>query len=567
MAINGCTNCGKLSSQCLELKEEIFTLSKRLDNLIEHFSRENYSTGCQTEPNPLIEASCQTNTPLQSAIACQTESFSNFQTSVQLQSQFTPLDDNISTPNDFLFDPYINANQEIDSHTSLNEANINIVPKMIHTISKIQSCNLLPNQPFSHFDFNQLDKDISFDKKLNNRSVCYFGDISYSYSGIEHTAQPIPKSDNYLCSILQYLSSIMPDFVYNSVLVTRYNDGSEFLRFHSDNEPEIVPNSKILTLSFGATRIFEFKPINHTEPKQTIFVRHGDAVVMSRESQNFYQHSIPADNSIHPRISITLRLLQSTNQSEAYRIPIMIHPCSTQSTEIHDVFPREPSFPEITEPTSGHQTAAPVAVDTSYTVYISDSMFKGMDSIKLSTPSQEAIVLTYPGATASGIMNNLKRDPVFSKLDKRKVRQFYLLCGANYVDGILGIPRHEQINLVHQCQVSDSLLDRAKSELNELTSFLNTCSTDATINILNILPRESIARNHVINKLNDHIKNLCEHHAFAHMICTEYYRSLFSSADGNRKNWFFSNKGHDNVHLNRRGIIRMAKHLKYLSHN
>ena len=349
----------------------------------------------------------------------------------------------------------------------------------------------------------------------------------------------------------------MPDFTYNSILITRYNDGSDFIGFHSDNELEIVPKSKILTLSFGGTRVIEFKSNTNSMHNQTTFVRHGDAFVMSQESQNLFKHSIPADNSIEPRISITFRLLQNENS------PVNNHAVINNTSLLS---PIETGGPTQQSPTlNSHEIVS--GSNPSITVYISDSMLRGVEASKMSSPTQSAVVLTYPGATAGGILNRLKRDPEFIKIDKQKVKQYFVMCGTNYVDSILRIPRSEQCNFVNNMQSPVLSLDKAKSEFCQLVHFLHTGSVAATINMLNILPRVSQIRNHVINELNGHISYLCQTYTNTRMIGTEYNRNLFSFTDGTRKNFFFSNRGSDNVHLNRIGILRIAKHLKYLAHN
>ena len=54
---------------------------------------------------------------------------------------------------------------------------------------------------------------------------------------------------------------------------------------------------------------------------------------------------------------------------------------------------------------------------------------------------------------------------------------------------------------------------------------------------------------------------------YVKFVGTETHRNLFSFSDGTRKNNFFHPWGSDNVHLNKLGIIRMAKYLKYHAHN
>ena len=511
MAVDSCTSCKTLNKQCLELRDEIKTLTLRLDNIIEYVSREYHDMSCQTDPKTAVESFCQTNKLSMAHISCQT---------------------------DFI------SQTGIDSETS----------------PKSQSpCNFMPNQPFSHFDYDQLDNEIVFDKDLNNRSVCYFGSFPYSYGSITHQARPLPNSECYLSCILQHVSTVLPDYEFNSVLITKYKNGSDFIGFHSDNEPEIVPTSKILTLSFGGTRLIEFKSTENFGPHQAVFVHHGDAFSMTRKSQNSFQHSIPVDDSIEPRISITLRLVQTIK-------PLTIDNTPSYPTSMVPTIPTSESSRQPLH-TVSNPTTCPDA-DSSYSVYISDSMLRGVDASKMSSPTQTAIVLTYPGATAGGIINRLRNDPAFNNLDKLKVRQFYVNCGTNYVDGILGIPRSEQASFIPgDCQTSDLLLDQAKSEFQKLLNFLHSWSVGATINVLNILPRESFTRNEVINKLNQHISFLCDQYNYAEMIGTEFNRNLFSYRDGNRKNRYFSKKGQDNVHLNKDGIVRIAKHLKYIAHN
>ena len=89
----------------------------------------------------------------------------------------------------------------------------------------------------------------------------------------------------------------------------------------------------------------------------------------------------------------------------------------------------------------------------------------------------------------------------------------------------------------------------------------------AKISFVNIPPRVSAIRNHVINLLNEHMKLMTSSFPNLSMISTELNRNLFVSKDGHRKGIYFSSMGEDNIHFNNDGIIRLAKHLKYLAHN
>ena len=541
MVTPSCSNCKTLSKQCTELREEMILLHERLDKLAEIITCERHAIACQTDKIMKSDNSCQIESN-HSEKACQTSS--------NCISSFTQTD--IGFPME-VCEPLVSANPQFDALFNISiQANQIKDTQELNNLSQpkspiISPYTFIPNQPFSKFDFNMLDKDIAFDHKMKNRSIHYFGDIPYTYGSVTHHPDPIPQSGNYLCKILGHVKNVLPEFIYNSVLVTRYDNGSQFIGYHSDNEPEIVVGSDILTLSFGETRVADFKCIDQFETQQTILLRHGDAFIMSRASQDKFQHTILEDTSLNPRISITLRLIKSKHET-----PVVTLPQSCPSQQSYSI--AENSAPSL----------SPV-IDT---VYISDSMFRGMDGSKMSSLTHKAIVLTYPGATARGLISRLSNDPAFQKLDPTKVKKIYILCGSNNVDDILKVPRSLKSDFVdNSFEVSNTLLSQAKSEISHLATFLHDWATMAIINFINILPRVSYVRNVVINCLNLHIRELCNQSSYMGMILTELHRSLFSSKDGFRKNLYFVNKGGDNVHLNHQGIIRIAKYLKHFAHH
>ena len=513
-----CSNCELLKNQCLELKSEIALLNTRLDKLLESVYHKKHEVGCQTE-FVSYEVECQTD--MDSCLGHDVGCLSESQTiSINNSTQTEPSHSDTTaceTVSDYLSSQVgVHKQQQVTQHYPVNISHIS-----------------LPNQPFSNFDIEQLDKDIVYDQKFSTRSTCYFGEYPYSYGNVKHEACPIPQSGNYLISILEHVHSILPNFEFNSVLVTKYNNGSDFLKFHSDNESEIVPDSNILTISLGATRVCKFRklPLSIPNPEHSLFVRHGDAVIMSRKSQDLFQHSIISDDCQFPRVSITLRLLRPTQQSQVVDKP----------------------SPQVNE---------------SYTVYIGDSMFRHLDQEKLSSNSQKAIVLFYPGATAGGILNRLQNDPNFNSIDPTKVRKIVLFGGTNNVDRVMDIPFNLKSSFVTDFNhISENMLNQAKIEISELINFLHAWSNMASINIVNILPRISFSRNIAINALNYYIKHLSIDIDYVSMISTESHRNLFSFGNGFRKDNFFALSGNDNVHLNNSGLIRLAKYLKYYVHN
>ena len=76
-------------------------------------------------------------------------------------------------------------------------------------------------------------------------------------------------------------------------MVTKYANGSQGIPFHSDDESSILPDSSILTISLGSTRNIAFRSKTSVTSDLTEPLNHGDALLMTRASQDFYEHAIP----------------------------------------------------------------------------------------------------------------------------------------------------------------------------------------------------------------------------------------------------------------------------------
>ena len=458
-----CANCVSLTSQCLELKEEICRLTKKLDNLINalHGGKEDFlcqyvsssnSFGTQTDsPSSLTlvsslsqkEAETQTETGVVSDVASPsiiTDIFDN-----------TPL--STSYQDSVLLDIFMDTNK-----TSSNPQQ-----DTYSTPFTILPFVSVPNLPFAQFDFSQLNQETVFNTVFKNRSLAYFGENSYSYNGIKHNSNPIPVSDKYLCTILEHLRNVLPDFEYNSILISKYCDGTDSLGFHCDNELEIVEQSDIVTVSLGETRTAKFRALSgsgNSCPEQSLALEHGHCFVMSRLSQNYFQHSIIADNSQNPRISLTFRLLKPKPTLFTPPNPVAF-PVSDISVNNVDVSPVESN--NVSE------------VSEKITLYVGDSMFRHFSANKLSTSSQKAVVLSYPGATVNGVLAKLKTDPKFAEINPQHVQKIYLFCGTNNIDKTLNIPFHRNSDFIEtgQFRASESAINSVKAEFSELVNFLH----------------------------------------------------------------------------------------------
>ena len=184
------------------------------------------------------------------------------------------------------------------------------------------------------------------------------------------------------------------------------------------------------------------------------------------------------------------------------------------------------------------------------TLYISSSMFRYLDPVKLSTPKQRAQVLFYPGADASQMLQRLLRDPEFIAMEKNKVKKVFVMVGTNNIDRIFD---------------GSCPFQKAEVDINDILYRVWTSFENAQIHVINLLPRQNPAKNTIVKDLNFSTERLCKAHGLTFINTEATERHSFAYPDGMRKNELFSG-GYDNVHLNEHGYIVLARYLKYLAH-
>jgi alkylated DNA repair dioxygenase AlkB len=77
--------------------------------------------------------------------------------------------------------------------------------------------------------------------------------------------------------------------------------------WHSDNEKELGVEPVICVLSFGATRDLLFRKIGTSKIDFKLEIKGGSLLVMKKEVQNIWQHSLPKRAKAQERISLTFR--------------------------------------------------------------------------------------------------------------------------------------------------------------------------------------------------------------------------------------------------------------------
>lgn len=132
---------------------------------------------------------------------------------------------------------------------------------------------------------------------------------TYKFNGMADEAEEtIPDL------VLPYLNIInIMDNGYNSVLINWYEDGEEYIGYHSDKTDHLVPDSNIYGISFGSERIMRFK--NKVDATTIDYKLENNSIInMMGGCQSAFQHSIIQTKKVcGKRISLTFRKVISDN--------------------------------------------------------------------------------------------------------------------------------------------------------------------------------------------------------------------------------------------------------------
>ena len=141
---------------------------------------------------------------------------------------------------------------------------------------------------------------------LQPRLTAWYGDASYTYSGLTMDARP-------LSPLLQEIRQAVEGATgrrFNSVLLNCYRDGRDSMGMHSDDEPELGPEPAIASVSFGATRTFILR---HKRDKRTVRLdlTDGSMLLMAGETQANWSHGInKSARRMGPRVNLTFRFVR-----------------------------------------------------------------------------------------------------------------------------------------------------------------------------------------------------------------------------------------------------------------
>ncbi|WP_308622086.1 alpha-ketoglutarate-dependent dioxygenase AlkB [Massilia sp. Se16.2.3] len=140
---------------------------------------------------------------------------------------------------------------------------------------------------------------------LQPRLVAWYGDASYTYSGLR--LEPLPWTP-LLATIRDAVQDVC-GHRFNSVLLNRYRNERDSMGMHSDDEPELGPDPIIASLSFGASRRFILR---HKRNKRSLplDLHDGSLLLMRGQTQQHWVHGIhKSTRPMGERVNLTFRYI------------------------------------------------------------------------------------------------------------------------------------------------------------------------------------------------------------------------------------------------------------------
>ena len=163
----------------------------------------------------------------------------------------------------------------------------------------------------------QPDEVVLYGKRyVTERKVVWYGDAEYQYH-YSGSAKQALLWNPALFRLKQHIEQLV-GHPFNSCLANLYENGSQAVGWHSDDEPSLrsqqQENVVIASLSFGATRKFCFKH-KFKQEKVGLMLHSVQLIVMRGQTQRYWKHALMKSSKItEPRLNLTFRYFYPTLQ-------------------------------------------------------------------------------------------------------------------------------------------------------------------------------------------------------------------------------------------------------------
>ncbi len=148
--------------------------------------------------------------------------------------------------------------------------------------------------------------DVGSGPTIAPRKTAWYGDHRAVYSYANLTRYPLPWTPT-LAALRAHIDAELGTAL-NACLVGVYENGTNSVGWHADDEPEL--RDRIVSVSLGATRTFWLRYGERGTPI-AVPLEHGSVLVMTVESQRVWQHAVLDEPSAGKRINATFRTVVS----------------------------------------------------------------------------------------------------------------------------------------------------------------------------------------------------------------------------------------------------------------
>ena len=186
-------------------------------------------------------------------------------------------------------------------HLDMLDANLKYYPNFI---PPLEAANIMCSLQ-QEVDWRQ-EQITLYGKTFNvPRLQAWYGDENADYQYSNLSMCPLPWSPALL--ELKQKCENTSNSHFNSVLANLYRDGQDGMGRHADNEPELGQQPVIASLSFGEVRNLDFYH-NQTKEKVRLPLVSGSLLIMSGDTQKYWQHSIAKTKKVlAARVNLTFR--------------------------------------------------------------------------------------------------------------------------------------------------------------------------------------------------------------------------------------------------------------------
>ena len=186
-------------------------------------------------------------------------------------------------------------------HLDMVDANLKYYPNFI---PPLEAANIMCSLQ-QEVDWRQ-EQITLYGKTFNvPRLQAWYGDENADYQYSNLSMCPLPWSPALL--ELKQKCENTSNSRFNSVLANLYRNGQDGMGRHADNEPELGQQPVIASLSFGEVRNLDFYH-NQTKEKVRLPLVSGSLLIMSGDTQKYWQHSIAKTKKVlAARVNLTFR--------------------------------------------------------------------------------------------------------------------------------------------------------------------------------------------------------------------------------------------------------------------